>query len=519
MVLVGKMINQVERIVAISIITVICLSIFSNIVLATTTIFEKARSAYDNGNYRGALYYLKQSLRQDPKNVSIVDDIGNALQELGNYTGAISFYKKALVLDPHHVGAFVGIGGVLEKLGNQSATIYFKEALKQPITATTSPTVKLERVLALTYLKNYEALKMVEQVLKEKPTINALNTKGVILLYLGNYTGALSIFNHVLTTHPNLTSAIDNKAILFADLGHYKEALKLFNKSVSLNKKDVDAWYNIGNILDHMGNFTGAFVAYSKAQNITPHNKDVLWNEGLTLGVLEYQLGNYSMAVKVYDMLLSKASPTMDHRAYLLQMRNLNLYWEKGLKGWYFASGHPADNISARDYFAKILQITPNDPKALNNFGLAEFYLGNKTAALKFFDRSLAIDPNNYDTLWNKGYALLRLEDYKQMVPVFTKILRLNSSDAAASDDLGISLFKLGNHTAIKYFDKAAELNKTDSDALYNKAFVLQTWGDLNGAISSYEKALVINPNNKDARDNLMLAKHQLLKSSRGSLP
>lgn len=185
------------------------------------------------------------------------------------------------------------------------------------------------------------------QVLESRPNyIDALNAKGDILLYQSNYTGVLSIFNRILATHPDNT-VLDNKAMALADLGDYKEALKLFHKSISLNPKDVNAFYNIGVLLDHVGNFTGALKAYIHAQNLT-HNKDVLWNEGLTLGIVAYQYRNYSDAVKVY----LKIAP---HNKYLLEMRDLNLNWVKGLQ----SEGKPANYTAARDYFNKILQVTP----------------------------------------------------------------------------------------------------------------------------------------------------------------
>lgn len=216
------------------------------------------------------------------------------------------------------------MGSSLESLGNHSAALpFFKEALAQPIpsNATINETAfeKLEKALSLIHLKQFtNAGILVDQVLKLRPTVDALNAKGVILLYEKNYEGALNIFNQILATHLNLDSVICNEGIALADLGENVQALKLFNKSISLNPKNADSWYDIGVILDHEGNFTGSFAAYNQAQKLTPHNRDVLWNGGLTLGIVLLKSHDFVDALRVYDTMLRVAP----HNPYLLQVRN-----------------------------------------------------------------------------------------------------------------------------------------------------------------------------------------------------
>jgi tetratricopeptide (TPR) repeat protein len=99
-----------------SIISLILVTILSTPAIgSSTSTFEKSRSAYDNGNYTGALFYLKQVLNSDPKNVSILTDFGSTLSNLGNYSQAISYFKKALTIDPHHKGAFLGLGEIMNR--------------------------------------------------------------------------------------------------------------------------------------------------------------------------------------------------------------------------------------------------------------------------------------------------------------------------------------------------------------------------------------------------------------------
>ena len=252
---------------------IICLCVTPTVNATSISELKQARNAYDNGDYSAALYYLHQILKTKPNDVRILTAIGSTFNELGNYSGAISFYKKALEIDPHHVGALTGIGATLDLLGicKDTSVTYFKEALAEPVSPNDS-VGKLERTLAFTHLKNYtQAMSVVDQVLKAHPTYtDALNAKGVIMLYQNNATGALSLFNRILTVRPNVPAALDNEGITFAKLHDYPQALKYLDRSIAINSGDADGWYNKGYVLDRMYNFTGALRAYNAAMKLTP---------------------------------------------------------------------------------------------------------------------------------------------------------------------------------------------------------------------------------------------------------
>ncbi len=71
----------------------------------------------------------------------------------------------------------------------------------------------------------------------------------------------------------------------------------------------------------------------------------------------------------------------------------------------------------------------------------------------------------------------------------------------------GNDLFHQGNYTdAITYYDKALELNSTDTNVLYNKALALDNLGRVNEAITYYDKVLAISPNDTYSLNNKGLA-------------
>jgi tetratricopeptide (TPR) repeat protein len=62
----------------------------------------------------------------------------------------------------------------------------------------------------------------------------------------------------------------------------------------------------------------------------------------------------------------------------------------------------------------KAYAIAPNDPGALNNFGLANLEIGNKDAARQFLEKAIQIDPRNYLYHLNlcNSYFQLKMKDF-----------------------------------------------------------------------------------------------------------
>jgi tetratricopeptide (TPR) repeat protein len=61
---------------------------------------HQAHTAYDAGNYTGALLYGKQALQLDSnfKNPIMLTNLGMAESAISNYTSALFYLKKALAI-------------------------------------------------------------------------------------------------------------------------------------------------------------------------------------------------------------------------------------------------------------------------------------------------------------------------------------------------------------------------------------------------------------------------------------
>ena len=78
-------------------------------------------------------------------------------------------------------------------------------------------------------------------------------------------------------------TAIYNKGLALLMLYNYTGAIKYFDKALAINPKDVNALTGKGLALDDQGNHTGAIEYYDKALaiGIDPHDVRALTSKGL----------------------------------------------------------------------------------------------------------------------------------------------------------------------------------------------------------------------------------------------
>jgi tetratricopeptide (TPR) repeat protein len=109
-----------------------------------------------------------------------------------------------------------------------------------------------------------------------------------------------------------------------------------------------------------------------------------------------------------------------------------------------------------------------------------------------------------------KGNDAYKKNDYETATKKYGEVVQKNENNATAQFNLGNALYKTEKKDdAVNTFEKAAitfSKPAEKSNALYNKAVVLQNNKKLEECILNYKNALKLNPNNEDARHNLQLA-------------
>lgn len=148
---------------------------------------------------------------------------------------------------------------------------------------------------------------------------------------------------------------------------------------------------------------------------------------------------------------------------------------------------------------AKELTVTyPNDPEAWKIAGFAELNLKQYAEAAKDLEKAVELqrrakqeDPNTESAL---GQAYVLSENYQEALPLLTAATNRSGAqpDALMIYYRGISEYKTGKTAeAEKSFNQVVKLNPKDSLSLFYLAQIALAKNDLDGAISSLNRATV----------------------------
>jgi tetratricopeptide (TPR) repeat protein len=192
---------------------------------------SQAHIFYNDGKYLQTIFLLKQVIKLDPKNPTVLTNLGAAEDEASNFTGALYYFKKALVIDPHNLATLTDQGAAIDELGNHTGAIEYDD-----------------KALAI-----------------DPHDVYALYNKGYSLDELGNHIGAIESYDKALAIDPHNFNALANKGVALYRLGKYNDAIVSYNKALALNPNDADTINNKANALGKLGKSLEAIQLYQRA--------------------------------------------------------------------------------------------------------------------------------------------------------------------------------------------------------------------------------------------------------------
>lgn len=217
---------------------------------------------------------------------------GDVLVSLGRGDVAMESYRNALKINPHNREA----ARKLEKL---------KISVKNLMT----------QALSRSALGDYlGALEVFDRVLRIDPgNTKALLGKGVAYRRLNKINSAVECLNAVLEMAPENQAALLNKGGLLEGQERWEEALYCYNILVKINPEDEEAWVKKGDVHLNLGMRDEAFESYGEAIALNPENEDVLQRRMALEGELEEEIGKEDAIGR-----LSKIKGVTERRATLL---------------------------------------------------------------------------------------------------------------------------------------------------------------------------------------------------------
>jgi peptidoglycan glycosyltransferase len=141
--------------------------------------------------------------------------------------------------------------------------------------------------------------------------------------------------------------------------------------------------------------------------------------------------------------------------------------------------------------------------------GVNNYNKGKITYAMSDFNNALNIKPNGALALDGLGLIAVRQNDLDKASKYYTDALAAGLKHNSTIDHTkyGTMYLDLGLYkNASVEFDQAIKLDNVDSDALFGMGCCLHAGGNIEAAISYYNKSLTYNPKSTKARKNLSLA-------------
>jgi tetratricopeptide (TPR) repeat protein len=153
----------------------------------------------------------------------------------------------------------------------------------------------------------------------------------------------------------------------------------------------------------------------------------------------------------------------------------------------------------ARDLAARVLQLQPANPAALEIIGNVQYLKGDSAAAIATFIDLLEAHPTNEDAPYMLGRIYYQQGSVDQAIGQFQRVLKLNPTSYKAYDGLGLCYESKGeNEKATAYFLTAIKLTDNDHpefDSAYaDLAELLLKTGDARKGFDAASKAAGRNP-------------------------
>ena len=273
----------------------------------------------------------------------------------------------------------------------------------------------LVNALQLLQQKNFlPALEICNALLAESANDpSALSVRSQIHTAMGKYDLAMQDVNKALSADYTSDRANYAKAeVLFYGQKDYKQALQFYEVAIKSNGQMIEAHAGKARALMGMQNYKDALKVIEDAIKTSFRNDPELH---YIRGLLNYQRGNYKLAIDDYDK-------------SLLIDANWNPY------------------------------------QLFLNRGLANEAFLKPDLAVQDFTKAITADPNNAGAFIARGNTLYNLAKYKEAVDDFLKAEVLNPDNSVISYNIGMSYYKGDDKaSACKYFQKSCSQGNSNA--------------------------------------------------------
>lgn len=305
-----------------------------------------------------------------------------------------------------------------------------------------------------------------EQILESTPSDpTTLHVLALSLRAQGHMEHAESTLGRALEVAPTDTAILNTYGVILMGLGKLEEAVSAFRKSLAGDPRSAPAHSNIGHCYAQLQRPTEAEQSYRTALRYNP----TLTDAAVHLALLLRKQAKLEQASEVIYQL---GSPQQSDSGVLLVAGLLAL--------------DGGDAIEAESAFLSGLKSSPQSATLWGNLGLALAKQGKTEEAQNAYERAISIEPHAEEIRMN----LADLFKYKQPHAARTQlheVISLSPNHVAAWDMTGFTWFIEGDlDAAMTCYDRALAINPAYTRAAFHKSGIHFIKGELTDAWSIY---------------------------------
>ncbi len=404
-----------------------------------------------NKDAKQAIPYLESARALSPKDLEVLNNLGNAYLMGGQNARAFSTYKELIALDGNRFEAFYNMGNI--QLGDKkygAAEENYMRALKlRSDSAPVNNNLGVAQEALGKVGASLESFKKASDRMPKEATY--ARNAGSSAYKLKNYPDTITYLKRAMSINKQDSKTILALADAYGKTGQTGPMNELYEKYKDAFDNDFNYAFNLGVTKKETKDFDGAEVAFRKANTLNPHDGETRQN----LGVILFQKRNFAAAKSFFE--------PMD-----------------------------GDGGISRTMAGK------------KNLAAAASRVGDFRTAVPLWSEVLASDKSDQEVRILLADALFDSGDTKAALSMYNQVLSSRAKSAAALDGIGRCNLRSNNLVSAEASFRSAILaDKTFVPAYNNLAVVLEKMNKRSEAISLLVQAASMDENNADVQKNL----------------
>ncbi len=373
------------------------------------------------------------------------------------------------------------------------------------------------------------SVQQLKQVVKQYPNSGIAQLELGQALYLWNHeAGEVDALKTATKSNPKDARSWAILALAYRDNYQLNNALDAGSRAIELDPNNADAHAAYALALAQNDDIDRAKTQRDAALKLDPAGLWTLWAAfgiDLSTGDDDSGIGYIEQLVKRYPLMATFPNAKGDYYSELQKYDDAIVWYKKAITldpGYAYAHGglgwayyDKGDNTTGRKEFQTAISQNDNYAYAHDGYGFILNNDGNYDEAVKQFNRSIIIDPR--DALAYNGLSTAYISKgraakdptaangfYNQGITSAKSAIQYNSTYADAYFHVGEGYYQLKQYDqAEEPFKQAIAHNAANDIASYHSflAYTYYNEKKITEAKSEVNKALAIDPSNKDAKD------------------